>query len=455
MLKVILSSILFLALISCETVVKEESQESSPSYTNHSEWSKNAVIYELNIRQFSDKGDFNSIIPELDRLKNMGIDIIWLMPVHPIGEENRKGGLGSYYSVKDYVKVNPNYGSIDDFKRLVLEIHKRDMFVLIDWVANHTSWDNPWISEHPDWYTKDSLGEMIPPIGTDWSDVVDLNYENAEMRKGMINSLKFWITECDIDGFRCDVADWVPVDFWEEARQALDSVKPDLFMLAEAENPKHHNKAFDMSYAWEFHGMSNEIAKGEKNLEDIKNYMIKEDTNFVSNAYRMYFTSNHDENSWNGTVLERYGDNYKNWALVMSTIDGMPLIYSGQESKMNERLKFFEKDTIQWSDYELQDFYKTLFDLKDANPAIWNGEFGGSFKMYSTVPENDSILVYARVKNENSVLAIINFGSSSQIVKIPEIVDAEYSGVFGKEKMNITDSSDFEIKGNGFLLFQK
>ncbi len=440
-------------MASCHTVERENPEEETSGYSHHSDWSKSAVIYELNIRQFSDKGDFNSIVPQLDRLKNMGIDIIWLMPVHPIGEINRKGGLGSYYAVKNYTEVNPNYGSLEDFKNLVNEIHKRDMFVLIDWVANHTAWDNPWIEDHPDWYTKDSLGNMIPPVGTDWSDVVDLNYDNVEMRKAMVDAMKFWLTECEIDGFRCDVADWVPVDFWFDARAAMDSVNPDLFMLAEAENPKHY-PAFDMSYGWEMHHISNEIAKGKMNFDSLNHYMIKEDTNFSKAAYRMQFTSNHDENSWNGTTTERYGKNAKNWAVVMATIDGMPLLYSGQESKMNKRLRFFEKDTIEWEDYPWEDFFKGLYSLKDSNEALWNGQYGGGFAM---VPNSNSkkVLSYYRKKDNNLVLTILNFDSIEHKIDISELLEGTYINYNSKENIDIDSVQEFVVRANDYLIFTR
>ncbi len=454
-MKLFLTAIALVFFLSaCHTVEKETEEKTKSAYTHHSDWSKSAVIYELNIRQFSEKGDFNSIISHLDRLKEMGVDIIWFMPVHPIGEKNRKGGLGSYYSVKDYTAVNPNYGTLSDFKNLVDEIHKRDMFVLIDWVANHTAWDNPWVEAHPDWYSKDSAGQMIPPIGTDWSDVVDLNYDNPEMRAAMIEALQFWVQECEIDGYRCDVADWVPEDFWSAARAALDSINPDIFMLAEAENPKLH-PAFDMTYGWEMHHISNEIAKGKMNFDSLHHYMIKEDSNFSKAAYRMYFTSNHDENSWNGTVFERYGENYKNWAVVMATIDGMPLLYSGQESKMNERLKFFVKDTIVWNDYPLEDFYSDLYTLKDSNEALWNGSYGGDWEFISN-SNPEKVLTYSRSKNENTVFVALNFDSLKIDFSIEGLAIGEYESFNSEEAIKVDEEgSELSLEPHDYRIFIK
>ena len=230
----------------------------------------------------------------LPRLKELGVCILWLMPIHPIGKENRKGSLGSYYSARDYKAVNPEFGTMEDFKSFVNDVHSYGMKVIIDWVANHSGFDNVWTKEHKDYYLLDSLGNLQPPTGTDWWDVAQLNYENEDTRVAMIDAMKFWLVEGQIDGFRCDVADFVPVDFWNRARKELSAVNPDIFMLAEAENPLHHIEAFDMSYSWELMHVMNEIAKVNKTLNDLDTYLAKEDTNFVANAYRMTFTTNHD-----------------------------------------------------------------------------------------------------------------------------------------------------------------
>ena len=275
------------------------------SYKQVPEWSKDAVMYELNVRQFSSEGTFEAIYDELPRLKKMGIDIIWLMPIHPIGELNRKGSKGSYYAVKDYKKINPFFGNESSFKKLVQLTHDQGMKLIIDWVANHTSPDNIWIEQgHLNWYTLDSIGGVQPPPGTDWWDVSDLNYDNMDMRSAMIDAMEYWVREFDIDGYRCDVAGWVPVDFWNDARKALDKIKP-VFMLAEDEGEKLHDLAFDMTYGWEFHHIMNEVAKKHMNADSIIAYFDRERKRFASNAYRLHFTSNHDENSWNGTEYER------------------------------------------------------------------------------------------------------------------------------------------------------
>lgn len=329
--------------------------------TKTPEWAFNKTIYEVNLRQFSEEGNFDGFRKHLPRLKELGVGILWFMPIHPIGELNRKGSLGSYYSVKDYLDVNPEFGTIDDFKELVKEIHSLGMYVIIDWVANHTAWDHQWTKTHPEFYNKDDKGNFIPPVD-DWSDVIDLNYENKALWSEMINALKFWVTECDIDGYRCDVAGMVPIEFWIEAREQLDKIKP-VFMLAEWDTPEMHF-AFDMTYDWNMHKTMNEVAKGKKSADEIIHHIQKDLENYPSYAFRMQFTDNHDENSWNGTVFERLGDAAECFAVLTFLIPDMPLIYSGQEAGLNKRLSFFEKDPIDWKEHKFFALYKSLIELK-------------------------------------------------------------------------------------------
>lgn len=376
-------------------------------------WTKKAVIYEVNIRQYTPEGTFKAFEAHLPRLKSMGVDILWLMPVHPIGVLNRKGGKGSYYAVKDYKGLNPEFGNDADFQSLVDAAHANGMKIIIDWVANHSSPDNKWVEAgHLDWYTLDSLGRVQPTIGTDWYDVADLNYDSQEMRAEMIASMKYWVTNFNIDGFRCDVADWVPVDFWNQVRKELDKIKP-VFMLAEAENPVHHVAAFDMSYGWEFHHFLNEIAHGKKNAKDVEAYIVKDETRFPSNAMRMQFTSNHDENSWKGTEMERMGEARSMLAVLTYMIPGMPLIYSGQETSLDRRLAFFEKDSIVWDKMDKVDFYTELNTFKAKNKALWNGANEGEIiflKEYCT----SEILVFQRKKGCNTVTCVFNLSSTAQ-----------------------------------------
>lgn len=417
--------ILILFIVACTGPKKEVQVKKEPPQSSvvHPEWSRYATIYEVNIRQFTPEGTFEAFLEHIPRLKKMGVDILWLMPINPVGEKNRKGSLGSYYSVRDYKGINPEFGNLDDFKKLVDQAHGEGMKVIIDWVANHTSWDHDWITGHPDWYTKDSLGQMVSPY--DWSDVADLNFDNADLRTAMIDALKYWVLETDIDGYRCDVAGMVPVEFWESARTELDKIKP-VFMLAEAEEPGHHSRAFDMSYAWDLHHIMNSIAKGEKNANALVKYFSQHDTLYPADAYRMLFTSNHDENSWNGTEFERMGEASICMAVLSATLPGMPLVYSGQESAFNKRLRFFEKDTIDWSDYRLEPFYTKLFALKHAYQPLWNGAWGGKIEI---VPSSADSLVFAfiREKEGDRVFVLANLTGK---VQEPELKGTSFTGKY-------------------------
>ncbi len=417
----------------------------------HPDWSDNASIYEVNIRQHTPEGTINAFAADLPRLKELGVEILWLMPIYPIGKENRKGSLGSYYSVKDYTAVNPEFGTLKDLKNLVNQAHEMGMKVILDWVANHTSWDHAWITAHPEWYTRDSLGNMQPPV-PDWSDVADLNYESPEMRREMIESFKYWVQNADVDGYRCDVAMMVPTDFWNEVKLSLDSLKP-VFMLAEAEQADHHEKAFDMSYAWDFHHIMNSMAKGEMKTDKIDAYMARRDSVFPANAYRMMFTTNHDENSWNGTVFERFGEDHDLYAVLAFTIDGMPLIYSGQESGLDKRLEFFDKDTIDWKDYPLQDFYSRLIHLKTENPALWNGLAGGKFKRLTT--EDPELYIFSRTKDKHEVVVMLNFSKERKQAKFSEAVSGELESIFNDRLLTVFTKDDIYLDPKGFQVFAK
>ncbi len=390
------------------------------------EWSRNATIYEVNIRQYTEAGTFAAFAEHLPRLKEMGVKILWLMPIHPIGEKNRKGTLGSYYAVKDYLAVNPDYGTLADFKRLVQKVHEMDMYLILDWVANHCAWDNPLVTKHPDWFTRDASGNMMPPVA-DWSDVVDFNFDVPEFREYMIRAMKYWVEAADIDGYRCDVAGMVPLDFWRAARAELDRIKP-VFMLAEADEPPLHD-AFDMSYDWGFHHQMNAVARGEKNADSVAVYLQKDRERYPPDAYRMQFTSNHDENSWNGTVFERLGDGAATFAVLSATIPGMPLVYSGQEAGLNKRLKFFEKDVIVWRDHPFWALYKTLLNLHQNHRALWNGTAGGELVRINAGP-GAAVFAFSREKAGDKIVAIFNLTPKPQRVTLSgPTLAGEYSAV--------------------------
>lgn len=413
-------------------------------------WSENSTIYEVNLRQMTKEGTFKAFQEQhLDRLADLGVEILWFMPIHPIGKTNRKGTMGSYYSVQDYQAVSPQLGSMEDFKALVDAAHAKGMKVIIDWVANHTSWDNVWISKHPDWFTKDSTGNFVPPVA-DWSDVMDLNYDNKEMRESMIQCLEFWVKETNIDGFRCDVAEMVPLDFWVEARTRLDSIRP-IFFLAEGENADLH-QAFDMTYAWSFHHLMKEVAKGEKGANELAKYWKWHDSVYPPTAIRMQFISNHDENSWNGTMQEAFGENRKAFAVLSFTVPGMPLIYSGMESDLAVRLKFFDKDTISWKDFPMQDFYKKLVNLKTNENNLRNDEFAGGIEFYDA--GNDRVLLFTRTKEENRMLVALNFSNETVTVPLEGVLLKDsFKGVFNEQIWSADSVKTLELPAHGYEVY--
>ncbi|HRH61369.1 MAG TPA: alpha-amylase family glycosyl hydrolase, partial [Chitinophagaceae bacterium] len=329
-------------------------------------WAYGSNIYEVNIRQYTTEGTLNAFAAHLPRLKEMGVEILWLMPVTPISKKIRQGSLGSYYACSSYTEVNTEFGTLDDMKNLVSKVHEMGMKIIIDWVANHTGWDHNWTEEHPGWYVKDAKGNFTERNG--WHDVIDLDYSVKEMRAAMIAAMKFWVSECDIDGFRCDMAHLVPLDFWKDARTKCEALKP-LFWLAECDVESYHD-VFDVSYAWEWMHISEKLAKQIASLQHLKDVLAKYQ-DYPAGAQKLFFTVNHDENSWNGTEYEKYEGGAKAFAVFCATWPGMPLIYSGQELPNKKRLKFFDKDLIEWNDKpELHNFYKSLLHLRKTNKAL-------------------------------------------------------------------------------------
>ncbi len=434
-------AVLTIGTYSCRQKSQQTEAVKEIIQTKHPEWSKNVSIYEINIRQYTPEGTFEALEAHLPRIKELGTDIIWLMPVHPIGVKNRKGELGSYYSVRDYKDVNPEYGDKIDFKRFVKRAHDEGLKVIIDWVPNHSSWDNALVTEHPEWYAKDSTGKMFAPF--DWTDVVKFDYSVPELREYMIDAMKYWLIEYDIDGFRCDVAGEVPMDFWDTARVELNNVKK-VFMLAEAEGPQFHS-AFDMTYGWEFHHLMNKIYKGEANADDIEKYLKKNDSLYPEDAYRMYFITNHDENSWNGTEFERLGNAVETFFSLTTLVPGMPLVYSGQESGFNKRLEFFKRDPIKWNDYKMAEYYQTILNLKEHHSALWNGKEGGSWERIKS--SNDtSAFVILRKKNENAVIGIFNLSPNEITISLDtENIKSAYKTLFTNEGITIDENTRIKL----------
>ena len=368
-----------------------------------SEWKNNLTIYEVNIRQYTKEGTISAFRKHLPRLKNMGVGILWFMPIHPIGKENRKGNLGSYYSVKDYYGVNSEFGTLDEFKLLVNEIHDMGMYVILDWVANHTAWDNEIVYKHPKWYTKDDKDNFQPPIGTDWHDVIDLDYSNDSLRQYMADAMIYWVKEIDVDGFRCDVAGMVPKEFWENVIKNLNSIKP-VFMLAEWDNPELLKIGFDADYNWGFYHLLKDIAAGVKPVSKIQNYFQNDPKSYPWNALRMNFLDNHDENSWGRVMIEHFDSRVYPLATMIFTLPGIPMIYSGQEARLNKKLKFFEKDNIPWGGYPDKDFYKALIEIRKEHAAFWCDNFSVYF--LNELPLG--IVGYKRKTKNEEYLVFIN-----------------------------------------------
>ena len=383
----------------------------------HPDWSYNAVIYEMNVRQYTPEGTFAAAAEELPRLQKLGVDVIWLMPIYPIGVDQRKGTLGSYYAISDYCAVNPEFGTMADFGDFLARAHDAGFKVILDWVANHTSPDAVWESGKPsDWYVRDSLGNTVTQY--DWTDIAELNYDNKDMREEMRRSMRFWL-DMGVDGFRCDMACEVPLDFWRETLPELRREYPGTYYLAEGENPELHRDAFDASYAWELHHLLNDIAKGKKSAADLKAYIGKDAAACPPEAFRLMFTSNHDENSWAGTEFERMGDAADVMALLTFLLpSGQPLIYTGQEIGYDHRFEFFEKDPVPaWEWNERSDFYRSLVDMRHAHPALAAGEKGGAIEYLDT--DAADVLVFSRSVSASEsldgeadeVIAAVNLGA--------------------------------------------
>ena len=411
----VLLLVLTITFVGCKVSGKKKEIKPFVSDVVHPEWSKNAVVYEVNVRQFTPEGTFNAFASHLPRLKELGVDILWFMPINPIGVKNRKEPLGSYYSVKDYKDVNPEFGNIDDFKNMVSKAHDLGFHVIMDWVPNHSSWDNKLTVEHPDWYVRDSKGSFIPPIGFDWTDVIQFDWSNSELQNYMIAALKFWV-DMGVDGFRVDHPHKTPYEFWERARGELNKIRP-VFMVAENEEQTDFmKKGFDMSYAWELHHLMNSIAQGKDSVKTLNKYYSKELSVFPQNVYRMVFLDNHDENSWNGTINSRMGVAQKAFAVFTFTTQGVPLLYNGQEVGLAKSLRFFERDTIKWDTCELTGFYKNLIRLKKSNPALANGEFGSVMDMIKT-SKDSKVFCFARELEGNRVMVFLNLSKRKVSIK--------------------------------------
>ena len=413
---------------------------------NQVSWANTASIYEVNIRQYTVEGTFKAFEKHLPRIKDMGIDIVWLMPITPISQLNKKGNLGSYYACSSYTKINPEFGTTSDFKDLVDTAHTLGMKVIIDWVANHTGSQHEWMQENPSWFTQDASGKFTERNG--WDDVVDLNFDNPSMRIALIDAMEFWVNQFNIDGFRCDMAHLVPLDFWIAARTNLEKTKI-LYWLAECEDIAYH-QVFDTSYAWAWMHASEKVGKGEDGLHEVYNY-LHQYAQYPKGASKLFFTSNHDENSWNGTEYEKYGIAAKAWAVFTQTWNGQPLIYSGQELPNQKRLAFFDKDQIEWTNElpRLHNFYKTLLTARKAFTVLQSSNI-------FNLPTEGAVMAYLKQDQGQIALVVLNFSAERQQVHVKhEAFTGKFTNLFSGLSFEFNADSQFELMPGEFIVYLK
>ncbi len=420
------------------------------------DWAHNTNIYEVNVRQYTPEGTFNAFGNELRRLKEMGVGTLWFMPITPIAQKNKKGSMGSPYACSDYTAINPEFGTMDDFKKLVKDAHDMGFKVIIDWVANHTGWDHVWTKTHPEYFLRDSSTKDFK-IASGMDDIIELDYKNPALRNAMVEAMKFWVNETDIDGFRCDLASWVEADFWEEARPKVDSAKH-LFWLGEfdeLEGPEY-GKIFDASYSWKWMHKTRDFYQHHLPLQELES-LLEQYSSIGDGSMRAWFTTNHDENSWNGTEYDKYGEMAGALAVFSATWNGIPLLYSGQEMPNRKKLEFFEKDAIQWTgQYQLNDFYKTLLNLHSDHPALRAGD--SQVKTHRIKTTDDAhVFSFLRKNGDREVLVILNLSSKDSLNM--EIADDKIGGtfknVFQSGNRNMDKERNFSMQAWEYIVFEK
>ena len=369
-------------------------------------WTDTCVLYEVNVRQYTEEGTFKAFEKHLKRLKNMGVNTLWFMPIHPISKTERKGTLGSYYAVDDYMAVNPEFGTMEDFQHLVDKAHKMGFKVMLDWVANHTGWDHKWITDHPDWYDRDEEGNIT--FSYDWSDIAELNYDNYEMRAEMIKCMQYWVEEVGVDGFRCDHAIGVPVSFWNAATYKLRSINSDIMMLAEVTAAKNLTRyAFDSCYNDHLYNAAIALKGGAAVSALGQGAMLS--TNYVEGSYPMNYLDNHDKNTYGGTIVEHFDGIYEPLLALSFTVPGYPLIYTGNEQYYDHAIEFFEKDTITWEEEpKYEELITELSALKAENKALYSSNRDLTFLDVS----DTNVFAYSRVNGDNTVVYVANLSQS-------------------------------------------
>jgi len=443
MKKLMTAACCVLVLITSNASAQQSSGSTAP------EWILQGNIYEVNTRQYTAEGTFRAFERNLFRLKKMGVQTLWFMPICPIGKQDRKGSLGSYYAISDYKKINPEFGTLTDWKILVQRCHEMGIKVIVDWVANHTSPDNVWMASHPDFYVKDSTGKPISPF--DWTDARKLNYSNPQLVDSMISAMKYWIKESDIDGYRCDVAEEVPDAFWKKCIGELRKMKP-LFFLAEGEKPWLHKAGFNATYTWSVFNVIKDIAAGVKPANSLDTIIEANQASFDKKDLRMYFTSNHDENSWSkadyGTTP---GDSHAPFAVFTQTMDhSVPLIYSGQEEPFLRAIRFFDKDTITFKNYLRSGFYNKLLSLRTSNAAL------NAYSKYEKIKSNDDsrIFAYWRWNGDKKILVVLNLSPVEMEVNLKDNkLDGKAKEVFGGLDKTFNKTYNAYLKAWGYKIF--
>lgn len=447
------------AKVRCNTFCVTEMQAIPQSYKNFNlsnfpqpSFLSSSNIYSVNLRQYSAEGSFNAFAAHLPRLKGMGVDILWFMPVHPIGKVKRKGTLGSYYSIADFTGVNPEFGSKEDFENVIKTAHALGMKVIMDWVANHAAWDNVWTITNPEFFVRDENGDFKPPY--DWDDVIQIDHSNAGEQQAMIDAMLYWIENFDIDGFRADLAHLTPLEFWINARVQASTLKENLIWLAETEEINYH-QAFDISFTWRWMHATEEYCKGQKDFSSLTETLEYYKDNFPLDALRMWFTSNHDENSWNGTAFEKYGHYVKALSVFNCTYHGIPLIYSGEEAGLDKRLKFFDKDPIEWKEQsEWYEFYTILLQLRKRNNAIKQGV--QSFPVMIGGAAEKNMLAFYRKANDAAVIVCINMSNEKQILAFDTgELKGHYRNIFTEHHTWLDDGGTVELEQGAFAVLEK
>jgi glycosidase len=421
------------------------------------DWVRDAVIYEVYLRSFSREGTFQALERRLPELKELGITVLWLMPIHPVGLAQRKGTLGSPYAVRDFHAVNPEFGTMDDFRSLVAATHRLGMKLIIDLVINHTAWDNPLIRDHPDWYSKDSSGAIVPP-NADWTDVADLDYSNASLRQWMSAMMEYWIRDIGIDGYRCDVAELVPTDFWEEVRGKLEAIKP-VMMLSEGSLPEHHLRAFDITYAWNTYDALGALLSGRKPAQFLDQVLASESLRFPRGSLRLRFNTNHDKNAWDMPAAMKYGaDGLKLATVLINTIPGVPLMYTGEEVANSRRLDLFEKVEVDWNQPRtIGALSRTLFHLRHDGTALKRG----TMTRLAAQPR-EAVYAFMRSSDNEDLLVVLNFSPDPQdcSVSLPAPLagaEVDLVDVMTKEVLQVRSGarefSPGSLEGHGYRVY--